>query len=883
MGAKRRLRLGIDVGGTNTDAAVLAGQEVLGAAKVPTSTDLLATVAQAVSCALRACDADADQLAMCMLGTTHFVNACVECRGLSKVAALRLCGTATHSLPPFCSLPTRLRNALEGFHAMLSGGYEYDGGQVIADMCDDEIRSAVVQALHKGCRAFAVSGVFSPVNAAQEEHAAGVIRQVARQHSSDAIHITVSHRIGQLGLLERENAAILNAALQPLAARLVPAFEAAMAQLGVKAELYLTANDGTLMPAKAATELPIATFQSGPVNSLRGAAYLSGVRDGVVSDIGGTTTDVGRLAKGLPCPSSGPTMLAGTRTNFHMPQIASIGLGGGSHVRFAVPSGDTACSVGPESVGHALSVRALACGGDVCTASDVAVVMQRLQLGEHRKAAAGLSSSQADAAWRCIQQSLAAAVDSCKIAAGDVPIVVVGGGAHLCDSHMPGASCVIRPAYASVANAVGAAIPQVSGSVDSVFSMGTAQERRAAVLQQAHALATERAVAAGALLDTCQVVDSEEIPLSYLPGGVTRVRVRVIGTLPVDGSQSTSTAVSGRAAMDQPENIVWGEAAGDASSQGAADVSEHLEGLPEHAASQGWLDEDGDPAVWEPELDASGAWIISHRDLRALTIGTGVLGTGGGGSPYYASLEVAQELDRGARIRVVSPAAVSDDAHVGEGGHMGAPTVGLEKLASFECEQAVLAAEEASKGELRGVISAEIGGGNGLQALLLGARLQLPVIDADLMGRAFPELQMMTSAMYGHKLTPAALVDDKGNKVVVQDAASPLWLERLLRPVCTAMGCSAGLATSPLSGQAMRSCAIQHSMSLAWRLGRAVLAARHAKSDPVAAAAGEGGGRLLFAGKISSVAWILVEVPSKLRRCDMAFMSASCCYQHPLC
>lgn len=78
-----------------------------------------------------------------------------------------------------------------------------------------------------------------------------------RWHADEPVYITMSHRIGQLGLLERENAAILNAAMQPLAADLIPAFEAAMQQLGVRAELYLTANDGTLMPAKAAAEVQL--------------------------------------------------------------------------------------------------------------------------------------------------------------------------------------------------------------------------------------------------------------------------------------------------------------------------------------------------------------------------------------------------------------------------------------------------------------------------------------------------------------------------------------------------------------------------------------------------------------------------------------------------
>jgi DUF917 family protein len=108
---------------------------------------------------------------------------------------------------------------------------------------------------------------------------------------------------------------------------------------------------------------------------------------------------------------------------------------------------------------------------------------------------------------------------------------------------------------------------------------------------------------------------------------------------------------------------------------------------------------------------------------------------------------------------------------------------------------------------------------------------------------------MTTSAIYGQPMTPAALADEKGNAAVVSAAASPAWLERLLRPLCSAMGCSAGFSSRPLTGQQLRRVVVPHSLSLAWRLGSAAARAQHAKRDAPAAIADAGGGRVLFLGR----------------------------------
>src|SRR5207247_7108854 len=145
----------------------------------------------------------------------------------------------------------------------------------------------------KGIGSVAISSVFSPVNAEFELQAGEIVREIL----PDA-ELSLSHEIGRMGLLERENATIVNACLRVLAAEISEAFGRALADAGITAPLYLSQNDGTLMDVDFARNHPVATFASGPTNSMRGAAFLSGLDHCAVVDVGGTTSDVGIVQRG---------------------------------------------------------------------------------------------------------------------------------------------------------------------------------------------------------------------------------------------------------------------------------------------------------------------------------------------------------------------------------------------------------------------------------------------------------------------------------------------------------------------------------------------------------------------------------------------------------
>ena len=283
------MRIGIDVGGTNTDAVLMDEGNLTGRAKVPTSGDVTSGIVAALQDVLGQAPKGASVQAV-MLGTTHFTNALLERKDLSPTATIRLALPANRLLPPFVDWPEPLRDAAGGLSYMVRGGHEYDGRE-ISSLDTSEVRSAVRDMVKKGVEAVAVCGVFSAVNPAHEEATAELIREEAPHLS-----MTLSRDIGRIGILERENAAALNACLAGAAARTISGIREAIQSLGLDAPLYLSQNDGTLMDVSYAARFPVFTIASGPTNSMRGAAYLSGIRDGIVVDVGGTSTDVGALA-----------------------------------------------------------------------------------------------------------------------------------------------------------------------------------------------------------------------------------------------------------------------------------------------------------------------------------------------------------------------------------------------------------------------------------------------------------------------------------------------------------------------------------------------------------------------------------------------------------
>ncbi len=510
------MRIGVDVGGTNTDAVLMDGTKVVSSTKTPTTANVSEGIAKALRAVIEDSGIDRAAIDGVMIGTTHFTNAVVERKHLTPTACIRLGLPATVCLPPMVDWPDDLRDMVGGNSHLAHGGHEFDGRE-ISDFQPDEVREIAKMIRDAGLNAIAISSVFSPVNATFEEQSAEIVRSVI----PDA-NITLSSEIGRIGLLERENAAIMNSCLRRLAARTVDGFKAALDELQIAAPFYISQNDGTLMNADFAKEYPVLTFASGPTNSMRGAAFLSGLRDAIVVDVGGTTTDIGVLQQGFPRVAALAVDIGGVRTNFRMPDTYSIGLGGGSLIE------NEPLKVGPRSVGYELTEKALVFGGDVLTATDVIVAGGAEDIGD-ASAVSHLDPSLVSAVQERIMEMIAIAVDRMKTSATPVPVIVVGGGSILVTGEIEGASEIIKPDHFPVANAIGAAIAQVGGECDRIFSL--AELSRDEALDQAKGEASDRAVNAGAGAGSIEIVDVEEVPLAYLPGNATRIMVKAIGDL----------------------------------------------------------------------------------------------------------------------------------------------------------------------------------------------------------------------------------------------------------------------------------------------------------------------------------------------------------------
>lgn len=510
--------IGIDVGGTSTDAVLLHEREVDHYVKTATTADVSSGISTALAALVQKAGTDAERVDAVMLGTTHFTNAIVERRGLTPTAAIRIGLPATAFLEPFTDWPADLAAAVHARHFMVRGGHEYDGRPIVP-FDAAAVESAAREIREAGIRAVAITSVFSPLDGALEERAGQIVREACPEAG-----VTLSHRLGRIGLLPRENVAILNASLVDLARTTTAAFADGLRTVGIDAPVYLTQNDGTIARLERAAELPILSVACGPTNSMRGAAFLTGVRDALVIDVGGTTTDVGYLWQGLPRQANRVVEIGGVRTLFQMPDLLSLALGGGSKVT-ASP-----LAIGPESVGFRLTELGRVFGGDVTTGTDIAVAAGVSSLGDPCRVA-DLPGGLVGDAMAVVRSTLEDAIDRMKPDAEPRPVIAVGGAAFLVPDDLAGASDTVRVPHAAVANAVGAAMAQVSGESDRVYRDVPRDEAIAAATTAARA----DAIAAGADPATLEVVEVEDLPLAYLPGNSRRVRVKVLGDIALPG------------------------------------------------------------------------------------------------------------------------------------------------------------------------------------------------------------------------------------------------------------------------------------------------------------------------------------------------------------
>lgn len=514
-------KLGIDVGGTNTDAVLIdENRSVVADIKYPTSADIYDGILGALRTVLEVSGVDRSQIGQAMLGTTQCTNAIVERKRLAPIGILRIGAPATTGIRPMVDWAEDIRKVAVG-STIIRGGFEYDGKE-LAPLDTDAARAFFTEMKEKGVKSIAISCVFSTVRNDHELEAARLCREVM----GDDVHISVSSEIGSMGLIERENATILNAALWQVAERFTDGFAKSLRDEGItNADVYLSQNDGTLMTMEHARRYPILTVACGPTNSIRGASYLSDRKDAIVVDVGGTTTDLGVIQNGFPRESSVAVTIGGVRTNFRMPDVISIGLGGGSIVRVK-PDGSV--TVGPDSVGYEITKKAMVFGGDVMTATDVAVRLGMVDLGDKSRVAS-IPQDTAEKAMDVIRSLVEDSVDAMKVSNADVDLILVGGGSIILPSRLSGAASVVKPDHFGCANAIGSAISKVSGTYEKLMNYDELPREQS--LEKAKQEAIALAVEAGAVESTVEIIEMEDVPLAYYPGNTNRVKIKAAGDL----------------------------------------------------------------------------------------------------------------------------------------------------------------------------------------------------------------------------------------------------------------------------------------------------------------------------------------------------------------
>ncbi|KAL5382674.1 hypothetical protein PMIN06_002218 [Paraphaeosphaeria minitans] len=851
---QRNLRIGVDVGGTNTDGVILdptksqdTGRGIVAWHKAPTTTDPSHGIAAAITTMFKSASIEPSSVASVTIGTTHFVNAVItrDHTRLSRVAVIRLGAPFSKHAPPCVDWPAPLRNLILGHHALLKGGIEVDGN-LISDIREAEIVEQCNIIKEKGIRSIVINGIFSPIDTVekQEERVAEIVKRELGN-----VDVVLSKTVANLGFLERENAAILNASVLSFAQRTIASFQEPIKKLGLDCPVFITQNDGTIFSGDAAARLPIRTFSSGPTNSMRGAAFLVGKQDYgeamMVVDVGGTTTDVGLLlANGFPRQQAAYSELSGVRMNFSYPDVKSIGLGGGSLVRRI----EGKLYVGPESVGYKLPEKALVFGGDVPTATDYTVAAAKdLEIGDRTKVQGQLAGDDIDAFKAETKRMLEEIIDTMKTSPEDLPVLLVGGGAVIAPDELRGASRVIKPEWSGVANAIGAAMARVSAVIDTVKSTEKTSEKE--LQAEIEEEAKRKTIEAGASADSIEVVEVESLPLPYI-AHKTRFIVRAAGDFDYKRSADFATLHINSAHELDPEPT-YSPINNTPPSTEAAEV--------EHDSAV-----EIDFSSYRPKVEKR-QWHISETDLQWITIGCYILGTGGGGSPYSTMLRVRQMLRRGDTIRVVSPDDLEDGDRIGSGGGAGSPTVGIEKLSGDE----MMDAQEHMYrlfpgGRATHIIPIEIGGSNGLQGLVLGAssNMNIPCVDGDWMGRAYPTKWQTTPVVFGEReivFAPVCMADGNGNVLYMPTATSDLKVEQVIRSALSQLGSHVGTADGPVTGAETRRWAVEHTISLSWRIGREVIRARKEnRIDIVAesiidAVGGPQTGRVLFKGKIVGV------------------------------
>jgi len=510
--------IGIDIGGTNTDAVLVDWHEqIVYSCKTPTTPDIVSGFTKAIAKILHEAQVSPSSIKELLVGTTHATNALLQKKDLATVGVIRIAGNQP-MLPPCYAWPVQAREAMFKGMVTVNGGFECHGAS-ITPFCPSEVKQATHTLLQQGAESIAIVGVFSPLNNEQELMAQRIVHDIAGKE----FPVTISSGLGGVGFIERENSAILNSALKKSILNGFKTLQKALTTLNINARLFITQNNGTVISLDQALEYPVLTLSGGPTNSFIGACRLAKLSDAIVADIGGTSTDVGMVLTNFPRRTLNNSHIAGITLNFPMPDVISVSLGGGSYI---TSDNNNAWHIGPLSSGAKVLEESYSFGGKHFTLTDVAIVCDAIKIEHADPVRVPLTNDQARAIMKQARTIITSIIHQIAGPKKTLPIILVGGGAHLIPTDLLAQYfSVCIPPHAHVANAYGAALAEISGTIDAVVSL----TQRDMILNKLQEEALQLAIAQGADKNTTRIVNQQIVPFHYVPNNMARVIITAAG------------------------------------------------------------------------------------------------------------------------------------------------------------------------------------------------------------------------------------------------------------------------------------------------------------------------------------------------------------------
>lgn len=511
--------IGIDIGGTHTDAVLLdAYGKTIAWAKATTTSPLTDGIKGIIQNILQQAHLSPGYIKTVIMGTTHATNAILEGSQLLKVGLIRVSDARSLSPSPGFGWPKfLLKQVIAGAQA-IDGGYECDArGSKRFDLV--QAKDAIEKLLDAGVESISVVGSFAPLNGEQERQVGCLVKELAGKD----FPVSLSHEIGGIGLIERENATLLNSALKKVIVQGFAQLEQVLQDLKIDASVWLTQNNGSLLSLTEARLFPIKTIGAGPTNSFIGASRLCGVDEAVVVDVGGTSTDIGLIEGGYARSSLQAATIGGIPLHFAMPDMISLAIGGGSLIRNWL-TGDI--QIGPNSVSRYLKIDSQVFGGSVLTLTDAAVAAGHFTVDGGMPAKITLGKNHAN---DVIMHACKQVYQSIKLIQGkrkELPVIIVGGGASLLKPLLETFALEgMIPERAGIANAYGAGLAEVSGVIDSVVSL----KEREVVLDGLKSQAIQAAIKKGADASSVRIASLSILPFAYTTDALAKVSVTASG------------------------------------------------------------------------------------------------------------------------------------------------------------------------------------------------------------------------------------------------------------------------------------------------------------------------------------------------------------------